>query len=145
MTTLTPPTISYDAVIDTATLWGDEQEEIVLMVMHSHIFADLRKLKTNDGVPLVTDPRDGQLARFAGIPVRVSDRVGPNGDVYDVQIHKRAGSALWFQGAPRFLSDQDISADSELGAIHVYLAPHRYKRRPGETKTGVAILRCKRK
>ena len=141
----TDPTISYDAVIDTATLWGDEQEEIVLMVVHSHIYADLLKLKGDGGRPLVQAPTEGQLPRFAGIPVKVSDRVSVNADVYDVQIHKRGGSALWFQGAPRFLSDQDISADSELGAIHVYLAPHRYKRRPGETKTGVALLRCKRK
>jgi hypothetical protein len=148
ITGATTPTINWDATVDAKLKWGDEQEDIVLMSVHSKVYGDLLKLKDADGRPLVVDPRDGSLPRFNGVPVKVSDRnnkVVDGGGVgvhwYDSLIVKRGALALWYTGTPRFLTDEDISADSLLGALHVYLVGHRYKRRPAETTTGVVKLR----
>lgn len=71
----TPRKIDYDAVVDAKMLWGDEQEDIVMMCVHSKTYGDMQKLKTTDGVPLLTLPQDGSIPRFLGIPVFVSDRI----------------------------------------------------------------------
>jgi hypothetical protein len=139
----TTPTIDYDHVVDAKMRWGDEQDDIVLMVVHSKVYGDMLKLKDGDNRPLLLDARDGSIPRFGGIPVRVSDRLpvvaGPPA-TYTSLLLKRGALAFWFNGAPRFLTDQDISVDSLLGAIHVYWAAHRYLRRPGNTRTGVVRL-----
>lgn len=71
----TPRTIDYDAVVEAKMLWGDEQDDIVGIYCHSKTFGDLLKIKSADGLPLLTDPSDGSVPRFVGIPVTVSDRM----------------------------------------------------------------------
>jgi hypothetical protein len=54
---------------------------------------------------------------------------------------RRNALAFWYnQQALSLLTDQDILADSRLGAMHLYAAAHRYRRSPGSTKPGVIII-----
>jgi hypothetical protein len=69
----TPRTIDYDAVVEAKMLWGDEQDDIVEIACHSKTFGDMLKLKTADGLPLLTNASEGKLPRFLGMDVTVSD------------------------------------------------------------------------
>lgn len=74
----TPVYLDWDLVIDAKTMWGDEQDNIVAMVVHSTSLADLAKLKNGHGDPLLLmNQTQGQesVIRFAGVPVVVSDLV----------------------------------------------------------------------
>lgn len=79
--TSVPKTLDWDTVLDTRfNAWGDEQEDIVGMVVHSHARKDLLKLKTSDGqLLLVPSQNDGDFERFNGLPVITSDRVPVTG------------------------------------------------------------------
>jgi hypothetical protein len=93
-----PRTIDWDGVVDAKMKWGDEQEDVVLMAVHSKTFGDLQKLKTADGVPLLQLATDGGPARFCGIPIRVSDRLTP--DHSAVTSTGTAPPAVTFTGTP---------------------------------------------
>jgi hypothetical protein len=74
----TPVYLDWDLAIDAKTLWGDEQDNIVAMVVHSTTLADLAKLKNGHGDPLLLmNQTQGpeSVIRFAGVPVLVSDLV----------------------------------------------------------------------
>lgn len=74
----TPVYLDWDLIQDATTLWGDEQDDIVGMALHSQSRADLAKLKDNAGrLQWAVDQQSGQqqLKTFAGIPLVVSDRV----------------------------------------------------------------------
>lgn len=140
-------TLTYDHVVDAKMLWGDEQEDIALMVVHSKQYGDLLKLKDGDGRPLVVDPRDGGLPRFVGIPLKVSDRVtvtedggGVGIDTYTALLCKRNALALWYAMPDEVQVDKDILADTRVAALHVYYAKHLYRRPNGGTKLGVIKL-----
>lgn len=69
---------SWDLTIDARTLWGDQQDGIVAMVVHSQSAADKAKEKDGNGRPLLlVDQTQGQegLLRYCGIPLLVSDNV----------------------------------------------------------------------
>lgn len=70
-----PRTLDYDAIVDAKFLWGDEQDDIAALVIHSKTSADLFKLKDGAGHPLLSSPVEGGLPRFVGMPVIVSDLV----------------------------------------------------------------------
>lgn len=73
-----PVYLDWDLIIDATTLWGDEQDAIVGMAMHSQSRKDVAKLKDSQGRPLLlADQREGQQAvmRFAGVPLVLSDRM----------------------------------------------------------------------
>lgn len=73
-----PVYLDWDFIVDGRALWLDSQEDIIGMVIHSRVEADLRKLKTSQGLPMLTDnfsPQLGKLTTFCGIPLVVSDRV----------------------------------------------------------------------
>lgn len=141
-------TINYDAMVDTVGSWGDEQEAIRLLGVHSKVYRDLLKLKDGMQRPLLVVPTtDADVPRFMGVPVYVSDKckkIDVNGDgslyKYESLVLKEAALAFWFQSAPRVLTDTDALADSELAAIHMYWVAHRYLRVRGGTKPGVVKL-----
>lgn len=73
-----PVYLDWDLVQEATTLWGDEQDSIVGMSLHSQTRKDAAKLKDSAGRPLLlNDQRDGQqqVTRFAGLPLVLSDRV----------------------------------------------------------------------
>lgn len=137
--------ITWDAMNDAVTLWGDEGDidSIVLMVAHSKVVNDLWKMKDSTGMPLMVNPQEGRLPRFRGVPVKASDRVPVTAGVYDSLIIKRGALVAWANGTPTPLADQDILADTDVIAIHTYHVEHLYKRPAGGTKTGVVKLKTK--
>lgn len=140
----TPRTLDYDLVVDGKMCWGDEQDDIALMVVHSKVLGDLLKLKDSTGRPLLTIPAEGQVHRLVNIPLIVSDRLAPTADSpakYTTALLKRGALAFWFQEQARVATDRDILADSDIAAVHIYWAAHRYSRLPGRTKGGVVLLK----
>lgn len=134
--------LTYDAVVDATGAWGDQQERIVLLGVHSKVRRDLLKLKDLNGRPLFTLPlTDNDVERFMGIPVVVSDKCKQTGTgvnaTYESIILKEAALAFWYQEEPRVLTGEDILADTQVIAIHVYWAAHRYQRVRGSTHPGV--------
>ncbi len=139
-----PRKIDYDLVVDGKMLWGDEQSDIVLMIVHSKTFGDMQKIKTADGAPLLVMPTEGDIARFCGIPVKVSDRLAPNTDTpakYTTLLLKRNALAFWYASQPTVDEDKDILNNSKVAATHVYFVAYRYNRLPNLTKGGVVILK----
>lgn len=54
---------------------------------------------------------------------------------------RRNSLAFWFnQDALQLQTDRDILVDSSIGAVHLYAAALRYRRRPGGTKPGVVAI-----
>ena len=71
-----PVYMSWDMVVDARAKWGDRASDIVAMVVHSRTEAGLRKMRDNNGRPLLLDSmKDGELTTFQGMPLVVSDRV----------------------------------------------------------------------
>lgn len=135
-----PKTLDYDTMVDAKLLWGDEQDEIVLLAVHSKVYGDLLKLKDSTGRPLLTEQTAADVSRFCGIPIKVSDRNTKSADSpakYNSLLFKRGACAFWMQDGPSVKNDSDILSDSEVTALHLYWVAHRYSRTPGATKPGV--------
>jgi hypothetical protein len=73
----TPVVMDWDAVVDSCAKWGDENIDAVGMVVHSRVEAGLRKLRDDNGRPLLLDSMatGSRVRTFQGIPLIVSDRV----------------------------------------------------------------------
>lgn len=139
---VTPRTINYDLVVDGKMKWGDEQEDIAAMVIHSKVKGDMLKLKDSTGRPLYVDGLQGELDRFCGFPVLVSDRLTPSSDTpakYTTLLLKK-GSLIFWLGEFNSDDDKNILANSRMMATHIYWAAHRYKRHPNGTKCGVVRM-----
>lgn len=137
-------TMDYDKVVDSTGLWGDQQERIALLGIHSKVRRDLLKLKDSTGRPLFILPTtDNDVPRFMGIPTVVTDKCkvtgtpGQSDARYESLIIKDAALAFWYQEQPRVLTGQDILADTDIVAVHMYWAAHRYLRVRGSTMGGV--------
>ena len=77
-----PVFLDHRQAVRARTLWGDEQDSIVAMAVHSQVEADLAELTDSNGRPLLlTSQEQGQdgVSKFAGIPLVVSDRVPLDG------------------------------------------------------------------
>ncbi len=244
----TPVYMSYDLAIDTRfDAWGDEQDDIAAIMVHSQVTKDLLKLKDGNGRPMLTASQGegGPLDTFAGLAVITSDRlpitgstmstvvstgtsppvltlagtplgawrlqidaltgdattltfrfsvdggntwsgtvtalddsvavalidpaadsvVGRNGktgltvafaagtfnadNLWTSNVQMKATSillkknafAFWYnKNLLQLQTDKDIRRDTNEAAMHLYSAPHRYVRRPGGTKAGVAHI-----
>jgi HK97 family phage major capsid protein len=139
-----PRTLDYDQMVTGRLLWGDEQDDVAMLVVHSKTLGDLFRIKDASGRPLLTDPVDGQLQRFCGIPIFVTDRLAATSDSpakYTSLLLKKRALAFWYNGNPSVDEDKDILADTRVTATHVYFVAHRYSRLPGGTKSGVVILK----
>lgn len=76
--TTAPRTFDYDLCVDAMTdAWGDEQEDVVGILMHSRTYLDAQKLKDSAGHNLMTTSQtgDAQISMIAGKRVVVSDRL----------------------------------------------------------------------
>lgn len=102
----TPVYLDWDLVQDATTLWGDEQDQIVGMSLHSQARKDVAKLKDSNGRPLLlVDQTQGQqaLTRFSGIPLVMSDRVPLTGSTMTSPMVDAVGSsppAVTLSGTP---------------------------------------------
>lgn len=142
MTNTTGATFSYDAFVDTKMKFADEQDDIAALVVNSKVMGVMLKLKDANNLPLLIDVREGaQQISLLGVPVKVSDRLTPTVGVNNSLLLKKSSLVCWMNGDVSLQTDKDILTDSDIGAIHVYWAAHKYKRMPGGTKPGVAILK----
>ncbi len=142
MTLTTGATFSYDSFVNAKLLWGDEQDDIAAFAVHSKVYGAMLKLKDANLLPLLIDSaKDGGMPRILGVPVIVSDKLVPTSTVYPSLILKKNALVFWMNGDVSLKTDSDILTDSDIGAIHVYHATHKYKRLPGLTKGGVVILK----
>ena len=74
----TPVYMDWDTVIKAKRLWGDEQDDIVGLIVHSTTLADMSILKSSTGAPLLLSNMtqgQGQIMSFGGVPVTTSDRM----------------------------------------------------------------------
>jgi hypothetical protein len=141
-----PRSLDYDLVVDGKMSWGDEQDNIALMVIHSKVLGDLLKLKDATGRPLLTDPNELGLRRFCGINLGVSDRLpvdrtNANAPRYTSVILKEGALVFWLNENPEVLTDKDVLRNTDVAAVHIYWVVHRYRRLPDMTRPGVVILR----
>lgn len=139
----TPVTMSYDLIVDAKFLFGDEQDDIAALVVHSLTARDMYKVKDATGRPLLVEGPAGQLPRLQplGIPVFITDRATVDGSAYYSAILKRNSLIFWVNENPSIDTDKDILADSRIAATHVYWAAHRYKRLDGRAKPGVVLIK----
>lgn len=133
--------LDYDVMIDAKLKFGDEDDGIAALVVHSKTKADLRKLKSSTGVPLFIDGINGDVDRFTGVPVFTSDRLDVSSGTYTSLVLKRGSVVIWLNGQPVVLADKDILANSDITAVHIYWAAHAYKKMPGRTKAGVCRIK----
>lgn len=138
-----PKTLDYDTAVQAKMLWGDEQDNIEMLAVHSKTLGDLYTLKDNSGRPLLTDPNNGGLQRLVNMPVGCSDRLAPSSDSpakYTSLAMKRGALVFWMNGQPVVETDKDILAHSTIAAVHFYWVAHRYVRLPGKSKGGVVAI-----
>ena len=136
-------TITYDAIVNAITRFGDAQVDIAAVVVHSKVLGDLRKLKDTTGLPIFVDAQQGGLPRVLGLPLIVSDRapvITGTPTRYVTLFVRRGALALWYNGTPTVETDRDILADSTVVAVNIYYAAHRYSRLPGDDKPTVVRL-----
>lgn len=77
-----PVLLTWDLCVDAKfDGWGDEQDDVAALAVHSQTHKDLLKLKDGAGRPLLLSSQvdGGPLDRFCGLPVVVSDRLTVTG------------------------------------------------------------------
>lgn len=240
-----PQLLDWDLLIEGRSRFGDEDNQIVGMVVHSRTLKDLRGLRDSDGrLLLVENMANADVPRFGGVPVIVSDRATNTGSTmttvvedgttppdvtlsgtpmgaFDLRIKcvlagnrgtsevqfstdggntwsgnivtaasfdlidpksdsivgvngqtgltatmedtaaalnnvwssktilatesilvQRGAMAFWYnRNALQLLTDQDILKDNQVAAMHLYSAPHLYRRRAGGSRPGVVRIR----
>jgi hypothetical protein len=139
----TPVTMSYDLLVDAKFLFGDEQDDIAALVVHSLTARDMYKVKDAVGRPLLVEGPAGTLPRLQplGIPVFITDRATVSGSAYFSAILKRNSLIFWLNENPSIDEDKDILSDSKVAATHIYWAAHRYLRLNGMAKPGVVLIK----
>jgi len=71
----TPAYLDWDTIVDGRAKFRDFDDDIVAMIVHSRTEADLRKLKTTQGQPLLVDGmQNSDVTKFCGVPLIVSNR-----------------------------------------------------------------------
>lgn len=139
-------TIDYDAVVNAKKKFGDEQDPIALMVMHSKVWFDILLSKDSTGRPLAVENvnADGTVLRvFAGCPVAVTDFMPVSSGTYTTALLKAGSCLLWEQAAPRMAEVEEPLKDQRVMAVNAYYVPARYKYMPGRSKGGVALIASK--
>lgn len=135
---------SYDGFVEAKQEFGDEIDNIAIVVMHSAVYGKLLKLKDGNSRPLIIDAiTSGDAPRFLGVPVKVSDRLAPDGDVYSTLIVKKAALVFWFNGQPSIRGLPDVLKDSDLTSLNLYGVAYRYRNMPGLSKSGVVLYKHK--
>lgn len=115
----TPKFLSYQAATRARAMWGDDQDGIVAMIIHSQTEADLANYSDAQGRPLLTDPVDGVngVKKFNGIPLVVSDRVPLTGSsMGTVASAGTSPPVATITGTP--LGPWDLRIDLVAGTAH---------------------------
>jgi hypothetical protein len=72
-----PIYLDWDRVVDASAKYGDENQDLAAMIVHSRVEAGLRKLRDTNGRPLLLENmvNGSRVRTFMGIPLEVSNRV----------------------------------------------------------------------
>jgi len=144
--------LTWTELVKARYLWGDEQDDIALIVAHSDVVRDWELEVDLNGRPLYQAPgqalNTGALGAVNGIPVIRSDKLtktalyGGAGTTtgYETLLVKRNALAFWMQGDAPVQTDSDILSDSAVAAVHIYWAAHLYLRPNGGTKLGAVKI-----
>jgi hypothetical protein len=136
-------TITYDAIVDALSAFGDAQVDIAAVVVHSKVLADLRKLKDLGGLPIFVDAQQGGLPKVLGLPIINSDRVPVitgTPTKYVTLFVLRGALALWYNGEPTIERSRVPERDRDELVINTYFVAHRYKRLSQHDKPPVVRL-----
>lgn len=129
-----PRTIDWDLIIDAKTQgWGDEQEDLVGMAVHSQTHKDMMKLKDSTGRPLLLlgQNQGGPIDTFCGLPVVVSDRVPLTGSTMGAATSTgTTPPVITLTGTP--LGAWNLSVDCVVGGAHG-TATYRFSTDGGNT------------
>jgi hypothetical protein len=143
----TPVTLNYSGFVDAKLSFGDEQNDICALVVHSKVLGDMYKLMDGYGRPLLIDSASqGGLPLFLGVPTIVSDRMtkdvtDPVHPKYTSLLIKKNALVSWYNGSPAVEVYKDVLLDSEIFAWHSYFAAYRYSVMPGFSKPGVVTIK----
>jgi hypothetical protein len=127
-------------------LWGDEEFEEGAMsggmiFLHSNSVRQVREIKDSTGRPIFTEPQNGGAPIIKGMKSKVSDRLAVVSSNHVLTIAKAGALACWFnQERFRVQTFHDVSTDQDLNVVHLYVAPHLYKRPPRRTKCAAVKL-----
>lgn len=144
LTSATDKTLGYDNMLNARQKWGDEQDRIALIAVHSDVYFDILKKKDLNGKPLVSTESEGpdgyKPTRWGGALVVISDKCKKTlttGTTYNYESYllKERSLAIWANGDVSVDQDKDILADVRVVASHHYFAAHRYLRVPGSAKS----------
>lgn len=136
-------TLDYDAVNKAKAKWGDEQDPVVAMAMHSKTWFDLLQIKDSTGRPMALESvtADGSLLRmWAGVPIIVTDFMPVSSGTYTTALLKAGACLLWEQAAPRMAEVEEPLKDQRVLAVNAYFVAARYKYMPMGSKGGVALI-----
>ena len=140
-------TITWDSIVDTRYLGGDEAD-IQLISMHSKVKADSLKLKDGNDRPLFVDAMNGNqgdIPKIQGVTVKTSDLnyvSSANPPLYDTLVMQDNAMALW-HSMPTIELDRDKTANMNYIVSWFFYVIHRYNKLPGKTKGGVFINRTR--
>lgn len=115
-----PVTMSWDLCLDAKFQgWGDEQDDVAAILVHSQTHKDMLKLKDTTGRPLLLESQQygGPLDRFAGLYVVVSDRAPITGSAMGaVSSSGTAPPVATLTGTP--LGAWQLQLDCVVGGAH---------------------------
>lgn len=143
-----PGTISWDSIVDTRYLGGDEANDIQLMSVHSKVKKDMLKLKDGEDRPLLVDAMNqstGDVPRIQGVTVFTSDLNYKSNDSppkYDTLMMERNSLVLW-HSLPTVEPIRDGKANMNSIVCWFWAIVYRYAKLPGKTRGGVRIHRSK--
>lgn len=138
----TPRQLDWDLVVDAKVDgWGDEQDDVVALAVHSRTHADLLKLKDSTGMPfgvdgkpmlMTTEGTDGTVVtRFQGLRVVVSDKLPlTNSTMGAVSSSGSSPPVLTITGTP--LGSFNLVIDCVVGGAHE-TATYRFSTDGGQT------------
>jgi hypothetical protein len=99
-----PNYLQHREVVRARAMWGDEQNDIVAMVVHSMAEADLAEMTDGEGRPLLIEhQREGQesVKKLGGVPLLISDSAPLDGSVMgDVTAAGTTPPAVTLAGEP---------------------------------------------
>lgn len=106
---------SAEAFIDTLTLIGDSETDLVAIMVHSVVFARMKKNNLIDFVPDATNPSAQGVPFFLGREVIVDDSMpNPSAGIYHSYL-LGAGSLRWGRGTPRVPTEVDRAPAAGTG------------------------------
>ena len=101
---------SAEAFIDTLTLIGDSENDLVAIMVHSVVFARMKKNNLIDFIPDATNPAAQGIPTFLGREVIVDDGMpNPSAGIYHSYL-LGSGAVRWGRGAPRVPTEVDREA-----------------------------------